>query len=178
MAEQAQAAKDAGGDSGGSSASKPVILYALIVLNMAFLAGVGAMLYLGKKKEASQATIEKVVEGESKAQDEEKSSAEDFIGKMIPMETFYVNLAGNRGSRLLKVNMELEIENDKVVEEIDKRKPQVRDIIIIILSSKTFKDLETREGKGALRDEIRDAVNSFLTKGKIKHVHFTEFIYN
>jgi flagellar FliL protein len=43
--------------------------------------------------------------------------------------------------------MELEVESEKVIEEIEKRKPQIRDIIIIILSSKTFKDLESRQEK-------------------------------
>lgn len=178
--EKAAAAKEAPADAGGDAkpAGKPIVLYILVVLNMAVVGGVGAMIYLGKKKEAEHATIEKVVEGEHQAQQEEHEKPDEFIGKMIPMETFYVNLAGNRGNRLLKVNMELEIENEKVVEEIEKRKPQIRDIIIIILSSKTFKDLESRQGKEGLRDEIKDALNSFLTKGKIKHVHFTEFIYN
>ena len=178
MAEEA--AKDAGGGAApdGKSGSKPLVLYILVIVNMLVVGGVGAMIYMGKKKEAQQATIEKVVEGEAQAQHEEHEKADEFIGKMIPMETFYVNLAGNRGNRLLKVNMELEVESEKVIEEIEKRKPQIRDIIIIILSSKTFKDLESRQGKEGLRDEIKDAVNSFLTKGKIKHVHFTEFIYN
>jgi flagellar FliL protein len=173
------AAKDAAAAAPAEGkASKPILLYALVIINMLFVGGVGALVFMGKKKEAQHATIEKVVEGEAQAQAEEKGKADEFIGKMIPMETFYVNLAGNRGNRLLKVNMELEVESEKVIEEIEKRKPQIRDIIIIILSSKTFKDLESRQGKEGLRDEIKDAVNSFLTKGKIKHVHFTEFIYN
>lgn len=176
MAEEA--AKESPAPAEAKPASKPFLLYVLVIVNMLVVGGVGAMIYLGKQKEAQQATIEKVVEGEAQAQGEELEKADEFVGKMIPMETFYVNLAGNRGNRLLKVNMELEVANEKVIEEIEKRKPQIRDIIIIILSSKTFKDLESREGKEGLRDEIKDAVNSFLTKGKIKHVHFTEFIYN
>ncbi|MCB0385939.1 MAG: flagellar basal body-associated FliL family protein, partial [Bdellovibrionales bacterium] len=34
------------------------------------------------------------------------------------------------------------------------------------------------DGKEAMRDEIRDQVNLFLTRGKIKRVYFTEFIFN
>lgn len=97
---------------------------------------------------------------------------------MIPMETFVVNLAGSRGRKLLKVNMEFEVEGDLVQDEIDKRKPQIRDIIIILLSSKTYEDLSARKGKEFLRDEIRDTVNAFLTRGRINKVLFTEFIYN
>ena len=38
--------------------------------------------------------------------------------------------------------------------------------------------LRNKEGKDALRDEIRDTVSGFLTKGKIRKVYFTEFMYN
>jgi flagellar protein FliL len=174
------AAKASSADGQGSSGGKPILLYALVILNMLVVAGVGAMVYLGKQKEIAEArTIDKVVAGVAQdaaaAKEEEK---DDFIGKMIPMETFLVNLSGTRGNKVLKVNMELEVEGARITEEIDKRKPQIRDIIIILLSSKTYNQLASAEGKEFLREEIRDTVNSFLTKGKIKRVHFTEFIFN
>lgn len=178
MAEESAAAKETSSEA--KSGGKPLVLYALVILNMVVVAGVGVMLYLGKQKESAHARdIEKAARGELEAQKEESASqGADFVGKMIPMETFLVNLSGNRGNKLLKVSMELEVENDKVAEEIDKRKPQVRDIIIILLSSKTFAQLSATEGKEFLREEIRDTVNSFLTQGKIKRVLFTEFIFN
>jgi flagellar FliL protein len=178
VAEENAAAKESGGEAKGGGGGKPVILYALVILNMLVVIGVGVMLYMGKKKEAAEPNIDKVIQGEHEAQQEEKHEEEDFIGKMIPMETFLVNLSGNRGNKLLKVNMELEVEGESVMTEIEKRKPQIRDIIIILLSSKTYAQLSSTEGKEFLRDEIRDTVNSFLTKGKIKRVHFTEFIFN
>jgi flagellar FliL protein len=78
------------------------------------------------------------------------------------------------------VNIELELKdlNGNVADEIDKRKAQVRDIIIILLSAKSYEEVSTREGKDNLRAEIKDTINSFLTKGKISSVYFTEFIYN
>lgn len=94
------------------------------------------------------------------------------------METFLVNLAGSRGGKLAKINMELEVDGAKVQEEIEKRKPQIRDIIITLLSSKNYDQVSTKDGKDALRNEIKDTVNSFLTKGHIKRVYFTEFILN
>ncbi|MCB0356990.1 MAG: flagellar basal body-associated FliL family protein, partial [Bdellovibrionales bacterium] len=57
-------------------------------------------------------------------------------------------------------------------------KPKIRDIIIVILSSKTYSQVSTKDGKDVLRGEIRDQVNLFLTKGQIKRVYFTELIYN
>lgn len=179
MAEENAAAKEVS-TGGGNNGGKPVILYALIVLNMLVVLGVGVMIYLGKQKDAAHSDdIEKAARGELESEHEEqKDEGADFVGKMIPMETFLVNLSGNRGNKLLKVSLELEVDNEKVIEEIDKRKPQIRDIIIILLSSKTYAQLSPTEGKEYLRDEIRDTVNSFLTKGKIKKVLFTEFIFN
>lgn len=180
MAEENAAAKESAAEGKGGGGGKPIILYALVILNMLVVAGVGAMIYMGKKKEEAKPTLDAVIQGEAEAQHQDKEAAEDdiFVGKMIPMETFLVNLSGNRGNKLLKVNMEFEVEGERVSEEIDKRKPQIRDIIIILLSSKTYAQLSTTEGKEFLREEVRDTVNSFLTKGKIKQVLFTEFIFN
>lgn len=157
---------------------KPILFIILSIVNMLVVAGVGVMLYLGKKKETAQPTIEDVIEGEHQAQAHDEKQEESFIGTMIPMETFLVNLAGSRGGKLAKVNMELEVDGAKVQEEIEKRKPQIRDIIITLLSSKTYEQVSTKEGKEALREDVRDTVNSFLTKGKIKKIFFTEFIVN
>lgn len=71
-----------------------------------------------------------------------------------------------------------EVVGDKVLDEIENRKAQIRDIIIIILSSKTYEEVSTREGKENLRNEVKDTINSFLVQGKIAKVFFTEFIYN
>lgn len=178
MAEESAAPKESAA-SDKKAGGKPILLYVLVVLNMAVVVAVGAMLYLGKQKEAKEPGIKDVIKGEHEAQKEDAEHHEDdLVGKTIPLEQFLVNLAGNRGRGLLKVNLELEVDGEKVMEEIEKRKPQVRDIIIIILSSKTFAVVSSTEGKDALRDEIRDTVNSFLTRGKIKKVLFTEFIYD
>jgi flagellar FliL protein len=182
VAEEKAAAKDAGAQpsptpvpSGNKSS---LLLMVLAVINMLVVVGVGFMLWQGKKKEAAEPKIEHVIKGEHEAQQNEQRAEKSFIGKIIPLETFIVNLSGSKGRRIAKVNMELELEGDQIQDEIEKRKAQVRDIIIIILSSKTYDDVADRDGKDALRSEIKDTVNAFLTKGKIANVYFTEFIYH
>lgn len=181
MAEEKAAAKPAESAAPAAgpapSQGKPVLFIALLVVNMLFIGGVGAMLFLGQKKKASEPGIEDVIKGEHAAQEVEKNTEGEFVGKLVPLETFLVNLANSRGTKLMKVNMELEVTGEGVLEEIEKRKPQIRDIIIILLSSKSYQQVSAKEGKELLRDEIRDRVNPFLTKGQIKRVYFTEFIY-
>jgi flagellar FliL protein len=163
----------------GSPGNKqPMILMALALVNMLVVAGVGFMLYKGKKQEAAEPKIEHVIKGEHEAQEKEAHEEKAFVGKVVPLETFIVNLAGSKGRRIAKVNMELELAGNNVQEEIDKRKAQIRDIIIILLSGKTYDEVSTKDGKEKLREEIKDTVNAFLTKGKIQNVYFTEFIYN
>jgi flagellar FliL protein len=156
---------------------KPTLFIILALVNMLVVLGVGAMLFLGQQKKNAEPKIDDVIKGEVETQEAEKKS-QDFIGSLIPLETFLVNLSGSRGNRLMKINMELELDNAEVATEIDRIKPKIRDIIIIILSSKSYMQISSREGKDLLRNEIRDQVNLFLTKGQIKRVYFTEFIAN
>lgn len=161
------------------SGPKPILFIILSAFNIVVVLAVGILLYMGKKKEDAKPTIDQVVAGERDAQAEDAAKREDeFIGKLVPMETFLVNLGGSRGTKLAKITLELEVNNQDVMGEIDRRKPQIRDIIIILLSSKDYEQVSTRDGKDFLRDEIRDRVNSFLTKGKITKVYFTEFLLN
>ncbi|WP_413575913.1 flagellar basal body-associated protein FliL [Bdellovibrio sp. HCB290] len=176
MAEENAPAAEAA--SSGGSGQKPILLIALAVINMLIVAGVGFMLYKGKQKEAAEPKIEDVIKGEAETQHKEAAEEKEVVGKVVPLETFIVNLAGSKGRRVAKVNIELELKGDKAAEEIDKRKAQIRDIIIIILSSKTYEEVSTREGRDSLKNEIKDTINSFLVQGKISNVLFTEFLYN
>jgi flagellar protein FliL len=175
VAEESAAPKESPSGGGGQ---KPILFVVLIVLNMLFIAGVGFMLFKNKQKEAAEPKIEDVIHGEADTQHKEASEDKVIIGKVIPLETFIVNLSGSKGRRIAKVNMELEIDSDAVQDEIEKRKAQIRDIIIIILSSKTYEEIAERGGKDQLKEEVKDTVNGFLTKGKISNVYFTEFLYN
>lgn len=176
MAEKKAEAQPAAESSG--SGQKPILLIALAVINMIVVGGVGFMLYQGRKKEVAQPKIEDVIKGEAETQKKEATEKQEVVGKVVPLETFIVNLAGSKGRKVAKVNMEIEVQGEHGLDEVERRKAQIRDIIIIILSSKTFEDVSSREGKDSLRNEIKDTVNSFLIKGKISGVFFTEFIYN
>lgn len=169
------AAAAAGGDAGNKKQS--MLLMILVVVNMVVVAVVGFMIYQGRKKDAAEPKIEHVIKGEHETQEHEKKQEKEFMGKIVPLETFIINLAGSKGRRVAKVNMELEVNGEGVTTEIDQRKAQVRDIIITLLSGQAYEQVSSKEGKDKLKEQIKDTVNAFLTKGKIKDVYFTEFIY-
>ncbi len=177
MAEEKASSTESAPAAASPSGPKPYLLIALVVINMAVVAFVGFMVWQSRKSQEAKPGIEQVIEGETQTQTEEVAKT-DEVGKVIPLETFIVNLAGSKGRKVLKVNMELEVKGTEIIQEIDNRKAQIRDFIIIILSSKSYDEVSTKEGKDALRNEIKDNVNSFLSKGKIMNVYFTELIYN
>jgi flagellar FliL protein len=180
VAEENAAAKEvaAPAPSSGGGGKQNILILALAVINMVVVGAVGFMLYKGRQAEKAKPTIEHAIQGEVETQHEEKKDTDVKKKPVVPLETFIVNLAGSKGRRVAKVNVELEVSKVDVQKEIDQRQAQVRDIIIMILSSKTYEYVSTKEGKNQLREEIKDTVNAFLSKGKIESVFFTEFIYN
>ncbi|MBX2994391.1 MAG: flagellar basal body-associated FliL family protein [Bdellovibrionaceae bacterium] len=180
MAEENAAAKEvaapAASPSGGGKQN--ILILALAVINMVVVGAVGFMLYKGRQAEKAKPTIDHAIQGEVETQHEEKKETKAIKKPVVPLETFLVNLAGSKGRRIAKVNIELEVSKSDVQKEIDQRQAQVRDIIIMILSSKTYEYVSSKEGKNQLREEIKDTVNAFLSTGKIESVFFTEFIYN
>jgi flagellar FliL protein len=70
----------------------------------------------------------------------------------------------------------LEIEKTEIMDEIEQRMPQIRDSILVLLSSKTADEVRTVEGKFRLRDEIISRVNKLISNGKVKGAYFTEFV--
>lgn len=161
------------------SGQKPVLFIGLAVINLVFMGLISYMVFAGKKAEEEKTTIEDIVESESAAQEVDAEKVDDeMIGTLVPLETFLVNLSGVRGGRLMKITMSLEVNSVDVQNEIDKRNPEIRDTILILLASKTFDQVSSKDGKDYLREEVKDTLNSFLTKGKVRRVLFTEFFYN
>ena len=93
-----------------------------------------------------------------------------------PMDAFIVNLMDNGGERYLKVVLQLELSDPEVVAELKEIKPKLRDAVLGILSSKSLKDISTTEGKQRLKEEITHRLNSYLSKGRILRVYFTDFV--
>lgn len=99
-----------------------------------------------------------------------------LIGNMWAIDPFIVNLADNQGERYLKVVMQLEVSDPLIIPQLEQLKPKLRDNIMDLLTAKTYSELMDVSGKQRLRDEIVLRLNSFLAKGGIVKVYFTEFV--
>jgi flagellar FliL protein len=146
--------------------SKTTLIIILVVV-LLLLAGGGTAAYFFFVKPKSQA-------GDKKSTESQKPQVVVFW----PMDPFIVNLTDNEGERYLKVVMQLELSDQLMVEEMKKMSPKLRDTILDLLSSKTYKEMIDPLGKQRLRDEIamRMNMNVNAAKGKVIKVYFTEFV--
>lgn len=96
-----------------------------------------------------------------------------------------VNIHGTNGERFLKCGVQLEFDPtyELLANELELRKPKIKNIIIDILSSRSLSDLMTVEGKKSIRDAIVADVNASLPTsvegqevGKVRRSFFDSFI--
>ena len=94
----------------------------------------------------------------------------------MSLDPFLVNLADKESRRYLKLKVELEVNSEGTKEELQQFLPHIRDSLILLLSSKTYIDLSTMEGKQKLKEEIKKRVSALPGGKKVSNVFFTEFV--
>ena len=90
---------------------------------------------------------------------------------------FTINIPGDDAEpHFIRVKIHLGYkERDMTLQaELGKRRIQIKDIINMIVSRKSMKELEKPEGKENLKIEIREQINQILQSGKIKAVYFED----
>jgi flagellar FliL protein len=153
-----------------------LVLILIIVLLVVLLIGgaVAAFFLLGNDSE-QQASNQPQQAPQTRSASK-RSSDYLTIGPMYPMNEFIVNLLSESGSRYLKVSLDIELDSEALAAEMDKKKSLIRDIIIRVLSSKTFEEVSTMKGKERLKDEIVKKINAILADGQIRDIFFTDFV--
>ena len=86
------------------------------------------------------------------------------VGPMFPLDTFTVNLLSDSGRRYLKVQMNLELDDDDLAPELETKTAVVRDVVIRLLSSKTLEEISTSKGKLKLKEQMVNQINLRLRK--------------
>lgn len=114
-------------------------------------------------------------------------------GIMYELSPKVVNLAEPGGFRYLQVSMVLELwplidnyyqlqgeERDLAVDQFREKmntwQPVIDDILTTTLSSKTFAEISTVEGKQVLKEELMASINELLGYQGVINVYFTEFV--
>ncbi|RLB15160.1 MAG: flagellar basal body protein FliL [Deltaproteobacteria bacterium] len=99
-------------------------------------------------------------------------------GIAYPLDSFIVNLLdkAGRGKRYLKIKIVLEVGDEEGQRTVDSHIPQLKDTILLLLSSQSFSDINTMEGKIELKQILLSRINQVLGEGIVHRLYFTEFV--
>ncbi len=152
----------------GGGGKKKLIIIIVAALIILLGAGAGGYFFFLKKKPPS----------EEDAQQQELVQAPDEgeIGPMVEIKEFIVNIIGEDSAHYVKASLTLELSNEEVSEEANKRMPQIRDAVLLLIGNKTFEELQDIQGKKQVKAELKSKINSFLRTGKVKNIYLTDFV--
>jgi flagellar protein FliL len=95
---------------------------------------------------------------------------------VFSLDPFIVNIYDGQELRYLRVKVEMEVANEEAKAELGPRQAQLRDAILVLLTTKTMLDVRDQQGKNQLRQEIFNAVGRILPPGKVQKIYFTDFV--
>ena len=97
------------------------------------------------------------------------------IGPTYSLGDFVVNLTAGRGYQYIQASIVVEVSTENVIDELEKRSPQIRDCIIAILRDQTVADIEEADAQ-TIKNRIMASLNSLLYTGQITQVWFTQLV--
>ncbi|BAU22745.1 flagellar basal body protein FliL [Caldimicrobium thiodismutans] len=143
---------------------KKLLIFILLGFLIIGIAGAGVFVFLGKKGEEA---------AESK---KGKKSAKPKVTFFIEYDPIIVNLMDPSGKRYLQVRMSFEVADKKVEEELKKKEPLIKDLVLSILSGKTVEEVVVPDAKEKIKAEILKKVNEALGEELVLNVYITQFI--
>lgn len=111
------------------------------------------------------------------------SAAEKAPEKMavfVPLDAFTVNLQPENGDQYLQVGLAAKVNEATTVDAIKQQMPEVRNRVLLLLSSKKASEISTVEGKQKLSAEVLTEMKQAVGPEKLQQgiiaVLFTSFI--
>jgi flagellar FliL protein len=152
---------------------KSIILWVILgcVVVVIVIGGYFGWTLFAKKKVNENDDKTKISEAAAK-------SSPEGVRIIFPLESFIVNLMDNTGSgkKYLKVTIELEIGGEAEKKKLESYKTQMKDTILMLLSSRSFEEIKTVEGKLDLKQAVLFQINQMVGQNIVQRIYFTEFV--
>jgi len=161
--------KQAAPKSGGPLENKAVLLGIVVVVQALLAFGLTQFVIvprLGIQAGAMNASTSAATAGEVPE-----------IGVLVGLEELIVTLQSEtKLPRYLRADVNLEVSDQAVADLVLARLPQLRDAVIMVLSSKTPAEIQRPEGKQALRDEIFRRLSEKLPPESLRNIYFSDLV--
>ncbi|BCX81581.1 flagellar FliL protein [Methylomarinovum caldicuralii] len=157
------------------SSKKWLIIAAVLVL---LLGGGGAALFFLGLPPFSGGT--KAADDETAAEEAEKPGKSPKEAHFYEFKPFIVNFPPGGGARYLQVGFSALAFDEDSIEAIQKHAPMMRNNLLLLLGRYKPEDLNSAQGKEALRQGITEEIQKVLDLqsdgGKVEGVFFTQFV--
>ena len=149
----------------GGGKNKKSLIMIILIANIAIGAGAGGTWYAMK-----------IMGGDESEPAKPKEKPTTFVD----LDIFTVNLQPEVNSQYLQVGLTVKTRETSVVAEIKKQMPEIRNRILMLLSSKKATEISGVAGKQQLSQQIVDEIRQSLSKTELQEevleVLFTSFV--
>lgn len=176
--EKAEEENAEGGEAQASGGGKSIVMIVVAALISLGLGAGGAFFFASSQvpPPAPPPVVDEAAAAEAEMAATQKRETDDFKERLYGLDPLVVNVTGDGYNRFLKLRVELETSDPMLKDELDARLPQVRDALIVLLSSKQLSDITDFEGKALLKEDILERVNDIVETGSVRSILFTEFV--
>lgn len=167
------------GEGGAKPKSKKKLIIVLVVLLLLGGGGGGAAWWFLK---GNKPVDPKDPKAASKAAAAPKKDEPELPPIFIRVDTFTVNLKRvDTEDHFLQTEMQFKLTDPKATEALKLRMPEIRNALLLLLSSRTHEELMTIEGKQKLSADIVTQANQIIrakdpAKDGVHGVYFTSFV--
>ncbi len=147
-----------------------IIVFVILVIDI-----VGGY-YIGKKVLIPYSYEKEMSMGDTSQGEQKKvETGSEEPGIAHALEPINLNPANSAGE-VFSCTITLITQAQEVVAELTERDPQIIDIILTYLSSKTIAELSDVSQRQQYRKDIIERINSVLTRGSITNLYVTQWI--
>jgi len=153
----------------------PIINLVLLVLVLA-VGGFIAWKMMSLEQTAPPAEQGEVAQPEETKIPEAEDENPDAPPVMVDLADITINLADTDVSRFLRAKIKLEVRNEEAVPRVQQHMIEINDMVLTLLSSKTFTEIRTPQGKYDLKEDIIYRINRVVGGKPVKNMYFTDFV--
>ncbi|MGB6330098.1 MAG: flagellar basal body-associated FliL family protein [Halarcobacter sp.] len=148
-----------------------IVLIALVVILLIAVGFGGYLLYssgvLSGQNQQGQEEVKKVDSGDM--QDTFKASISDLV----------LNITNAKGrEKLMKLSFAIKSNEPTIEEIVEKYKPEIVDVVIAQISSRSSEELLTVGGKALLKEELIEDINSILNEVTARNEDIKQNVVN
>lgn len=148
----------------------------LIIAAVALLAGGGGGMFLVGPLLAPRFVEAGTTEQTAEGAEGEAAAVEGPPSDLFTLRDFIVNPAGTDGTRFLMMSLAIEVVDPKSIKDLEARDAEIRDALILVVGSKTVRELADVTQREALVVDIKRSLDSVVGAGVIRRLFIPQFV--